>query len=189
MAFMKIFKNTDEVAPCADFAAGGSVVCIGKFDGVHVGHQAILAAGRRLADAEHVPLIVLTFDPHPLSVIAPDKVPEPITPFEEKMRLLEKYGADAAYVVHFTEEFSRISAEDFMADTLVGTLNARHVVVGENFRFGHKARGDGAALRNHGGFVAHIVSPVFVDAAVVSSSRVRSALSGDTALVARLLGR
>lgn len=183
---MKIYRHTDEV----DLASGGSVVCIGKFDGVHVGHQAILAAGRRLADAENVPLMVLTFEPHPLTVIAPDKVPELITPFEEKMRLLERYGSEGVYVVHFTESFSKISAEDFMEGMLVGVLRARHVVVGENFRFGHMARGDGALLKAQTAFKAHIVPPVLVDGEVVSSSRVRGALGGgDFHLVSRLLGR
>lgn len=170
--------------------AQGSVVAIGKFDGVHVGHQAVLKAGRAEANSRSLPLIAVTFDPHPLAILAPDKMPNPLTPLLEKEALLKQYGADDVYVVPFTKAFSQKTAQDFIDDIVVSTLNAKHVVVGENFRFGHKAQGDGSLLKAQNTFEATLVPSVKIDGKVVSSSWVRELMMNDQKhLVHCLLGR
>lgn len=170
----------------------GSVVAVGVFDGVHRGHRVVLARAADHARRLAVPLVVLTFDPHPLTVLRPDAAPPALTTLEHRLELFEQAAADAAYVMRFDSSRSRQSAEDFVTDTLVHTLHACAVVVGEDFRFGQRATGDVTLLRRMGaalGFTLDAVRPVG-DGERWSSSRVRGLLAvGDVAAAAHVLAR
>ena len=175
----------------ADF--GRSVVTIGVFDGVHRGHRVIIGQAAACAAALSLPLAVLTFDPHPDEVIRPGSHPPLLCTLRYRAELLGKLGADVVCVLPFSVEFSRLAAEEFVRIVLVDGLHAAAVVVGENFRFGHKAAGDVALLAELGekyDFAARGV-PLFTDAGViVSSSSIRALLAaGDVAGAARDLGR
>jgi riboflavin kinase / FMN adenylyltransferase len=186
---------------------GRSVVTIGVFDGVHLGHRRIvnaaLAAGRRFG----LPVVVVTFDPHPNEVIRPGSHPPLLGTVPRRARLLAGLGVDAVCVLPFTPEFSRLAPEEFVRGVLVDRLHARWVVVGENFRFGHRARGDVALLAELGekydfgaeGVPLLAESPAGAAPAggeggaagvTVSSSAIRDHLAaGDVAAAARDLGR
>jgi riboflavin kinase/FMN adenylyltransferase len=172
---------------------GRSVVTIGVFDGVHLGHRRIVgaavAAGRRLG----LPVVVITFDPHPSEVVRPGTHPPLLCTVRQRVRLLAGLGADAVCVLPFTLEFSRLEPDEFVRAVLVERLHARWVVVGENFRFGHRAAGDVALLAELGekyDFAAEGVPLLAEDGAVVSSSLIRDQLAaGDVAAAARDLGR
>jgi riboflavin kinase / FMN adenylyltransferase len=154
-------------------------VAIGTFDGVHVGHR------RVIDDAD----TVLTFDPHPLSVIHPEAAPKLIMPFEVKRDVIEGLGASELVIIPFDEEFSKISAEDFCSEILVETLGAEQVSVGENFRFGAKAKGDPEMLVSRTEFSTHVVPLVEVDGETVSSSRIRALIAaGEVDAAMRCLG-
>jgi riboflavin kinase / FMN adenylyltransferase len=139
-------------------------VAIGVFDGVHVGHRQVIDR----ADT------VLTFEPHPLRVLRPDAAPKLIMPFEIKRDVIEGLGVDELIVIPFDDEFSSIAAEDFCSQILVERLGAETVSVGENFRFGARARGDPQMLAARGEFDTRVVPLVEVDGEIVSSTRVRS---------------
>lgn len=119
-----------------------SVVTIGVFDGVHRGHRAVVGRAAGQAASLGVPLVVVTFDPHPMSVVRPDHTPALVAPVDHRVRLLGAAGADAVLILPFDEERAAQSAEDFVREIIVDTLRARAVVVGEDFRFGHRAAGD-----------------------------------------------
>ncbi len=180
-------------------ASTGSVVVIGVFDGVHLGHQELLQrAARAAASFDPVlPVHALTFHPHPLSVVGAG-APPLICSIEERVRLLRAHGADHVDVIEFTAELAATEAEQFVAERIVAAHDARVVVVGENFRFGAGARGDRALLEREG--AAHGFTLDSVELAtgglgkrrpgVVSSSRVRSLVTaGDIERVRELLGR
>jgi riboflavin kinase / FMN adenylyltransferase len=140
-----------------------SVVTIGVFDGVHRGHRAVLARAARHAAELQVPLVALTFDPHPLRVVRPEHAPPLVATLDHRVRLLGAAGADAVLVLPFDRERAGQSADDFVDEVLVGALRARMVVVGEDFRFGHRAAGDVALLVELGeahGFAVDAVEPV-----------------------------
>jgi riboflavin kinase/FMN adenylyltransferase len=122
-----------------------TVVAIGNFDGVHGGHRALIGAARQVADDAGLPLVVLTFEPHPQEVITGRPVPR-LTAAAEKEQLLLEAGADDVCVIPFTPEFSQKTPAAFIDEVLVDTLNARHVLVGEDFRFGCRAAGAVATL-------------------------------------------
>jgi len=169
------------------------VLTIGNFDGVHLGHRSILeTVCGRAAESEGTSVVV-TFDPHPTRVVAPERAPRLLTPLPVKLELLEKAGLAAALVLPFTEELSRLTPEEFAQQILAGRLRAREVVVGENFRFGHKQAGDVRILSELGrklGFPVQVVAPVRVRGQVVSSSRIRELIAeGRVAQANRLLGR
>jgi len=177
----------------APLALRAPAVTIGNFDGVHRGHQALVAetvARAREAGGESV---ALTFDPHPARVLAPSRVPPWLTSPEQKAELLAELGIDVIAVLPFTPEVAALAPEAFARGVLAGTLGARHVVVGAEFRFGHRKAGDAALLRTLGetlGFAVRAVPPVVEGGRPVSSSRVRKALAeGDAAHAASLLGR
>ena len=154
-------------------------VAIGTFDGVHLGHREVI----RGADT------VLTFDPHPAAVVAPAGAPRLLTTLERKAQLVESLGVDELVVIPFDHDFAQRSAEAFVDDVLVGTLGATHVGVGENFRFGHKARGDAALLAADPRFESRVVPLLEVDGEVVSSSHIRGlVLGGAVEYADRLLG-
>lgn len=186
---MNVWRSLEEfpgALPCP-------VLTIGNFDGVHLGHQRILEiVCRRAAEAGGTPL-VLTFDPHPSRIVAPERAPRLLTPLAAKLELLEKAGIAGALVVPFTPELSRLTPEQFAGQILAERMAAREVVVGENFRFGHKQAGDVRVLSELGGrlgFPVQVAAPVRVRGQVVSSSRIRQLIAeGQVALANRQLGR
>lgn len=153
---------------------GGCVVAIGNFDGVHEGHRHLLALARAEAQWRHLPLVVLTFEPHPRSVLRPEVPLKRLTTLEEKVERLACAGVDGVAVLGFTPEVAGWSPQRFMEDVLVGWLGARGVCVGENFRFGAKAAGDVATLKAQMHFTTLAVPLLTDEAGVVSSSRLRS---------------
>ncbi len=187
---MAIFRHTSALPP----EALDSVVAIGNFDGVHRGHQAVIDKARRLAQEFHTSLAILTFEPHPRRFFQPGMAPFQLTGFRLKARLIEALGVDHLFVLAFNREFSEVSAEAFVVRILVGDLRVRHVVVGENFAFGHKRRGRADFLKARAealGFGISILDPVTgPDQAATSSTAIRALLkSGDPVRAAGLLGR
>lgn len=172
--------------------AGPSVVSIGNFDGVHRGHRALLDAARSEADRLGLPMTAVTFDPHPVAVFAADRIPDQLTTIVERVRLLREAGADHVFVLAFDRRMAAWSPEEFIDRVIVADLQARSVVVGENFRFGSKAAGDVALLAKTGtdrGFEA-VGFQLAGDDAVWSSTAVREALGrGEVARAEAILGR
>ncbi|MCZ7420315.1 MULTISPECIES: bifunctional riboflavin kinase/FAD synthetase [unclassified Micromonospora] len=179
-----------------DAAPGGwgrSVVTIGVFDGVHKGHQATIGHAVARARELGVKSVVLTFDPHPAEVVRPGSHPAVLTEPHRKAELIETLGADVLCVMPFTPEVSRLSAEAFVHDVLVEHLHAALVVVGDNFRFGHRAAGDVALLERLGrtfGFAVEAAPLVAESGTVFSSTYIRSCVdAGDVTAAAAALGR
>ena len=170
----------------------GAVAAIGNFDGVHRGHQALLAAARDLAAPDARPVAVVTFDPHPRAWFRPGEPDFLLTPGPARWRLLAAFGADAAFVLPFDAELAATPARAFIEGRLAGELGLAGLVVGENFRFGRGREGDApalAAVAAELGLACRVVPPVLVADAPVSSSRVRAALAdGDVAGANELLG-
>ena len=177
----------------------GSAVTIGAYDGVHVGHQAVIAEVRRRAEARGLRSAVVTFDRHPASVVRPESAPKLLTDLDQKLELLAATGIDYCLVVTFDEARSRESADDFTRNVLAGCLHARVVVVGEDFHFGHNRTGNVARLTELGKELDFEVEGIdLVDVtgsasgagARVSSTRIRQALKlGDLAEANDMLGR
>jgi len=169
------------------------VVTIGVFDGVHRGHQQILGRAVERAHDTGLPSVVLTFDPHPSEVVRPGSHPPVLTPIRRRAEILEQLGVDVLCVLPFTIEFSRLDPAEFVHLVLVEKLHAAAVVVGENFRFGHKAAGDLSQLRTLGrtfGFATEGVPLLRDDEVTLSSTFVRSSIdAGDVAQAAQALGR
>jgi riboflavin kinase/FMN adenylyltransferase len=154
-------------------------VAIGTFDGIHLGHQAVID------DAD----TVLTFDPHPLEVLHPAALPKLITPFSVKRDVIDGLGVEELVVIPFDQEFAHRSAEDFIEHVLVERLGATKVSVGENFRFGAKAKGDPEMLRARSEFETRVVPLIEVDGETVSSTRIRALVAaGDMAGARHCLG-
>ena len=172
---------------------GRSVVTIGVFDGVHRGHQAIIGHAVKRARDLGLQSVVMTFDPHPAEVVRPGSHPAVLTEPVRKAELIEQLGVDALCVVPFTPAFSQLSAEAFVHDVLVEALHAAVVVVGDNFRFGHRAAGDVALLERLGrtfGFTVEDAPLVSEDGLVFSSTYIRSCVdAGDVRAAAAALGR
>jgi riboflavin kinase/FMN adenylyltransferase len=172
---------------------GRSALTIGVFDGVHRGHQEIIGHTVKRARDLGVQSVVVTFDPHPAEVVRPGSHPAVLTEPARKAELIEALGADVLCVIPFTPEFSRLPAEQFVHDVLVEHLHAALVVVGENFRFGHKAAGDEALLTRLGrtfGFGVEDAPLVSSNGTVFSSTYIRSCVdAGDVAAAAFALGR
>jgi len=174
--------------------ATGAVLALGNFDGVHRGHQTVIAAAGVLARTLGAPHGVLTFEPHPRQLFRPDDAPFRLTPLRVKTRELEALGADLLFSLHFDAEFAARTAENFVDDILVGALAVRHVVVGYDFVFGRGRAGTVEFLKDMGmrrGFGVDVVAPVDDGGAdVISSTRIREHLvAGRPADAARLLGR
>jgi riboflavin kinase / FMN adenylyltransferase len=176
----------------------GSVVTIGAYDGVHLGHQAVLRLVRDLADARSLRATCLTFDRHPAEVVRPETAPKVLTPLDQKLELLDATGyVDTTCVLTFDEERSREPAEEFVRDVLVAALGARVVVVGADFHFGHRRHGTVHLLEQMGaelGFEVLGLGLVPVDgdprSTPYSSTYIRGLLAeGEVAAAARLLGR
>jgi riboflavin kinase / FMN adenylyltransferase len=169
------------------------VVAVGNLDGVHRGHQALVAATVGEARRRAGTAVVLTFDPHPARVLAPERAPSALTTLDQKAEVLATLGLDRLAVLPFTADVARLLADQFVRDVLGTGLGARVVVVGASFRFGQGRTGDTALLELLGrrlGFDVLTLEPVLLDGAPVSSTRVREALdAGAVEEAARLLGR
>ncbi|MEI6216767.1 MAG: bifunctional riboflavin kinase/FAD synthetase [Actinomycetes bacterium] len=161
-------------------------VAIGIFDGVHAGHQELLKLAKLYGK-----VIALTFYPHPTSVFAPERTPSQLVSLEDRIALLKHHGADEVVVIEFTKEFSALSPDQFIEDILVKQLQATHIVVGENFTFGHKAAGNVEYLRNHKrGFDVTAIKLEENRGVPVSSTRIRNLImDGDVERAADLLTR
>jgi riboflavin kinase/FMN adenylyltransferase len=171
----------------------GCVVTIGVFDGFHRGHQALVRCAHQRARRLGVPLVLMTFDPHPRSVTRPDSAPVLLLPVSERVAMAHALGVDIVLVLPFTQAFASISAEEFVSQTLVASLKARAVVIGANFRFGAGGRGDVWMLDEvgrRGAFDVEIVAPVETAGRRCSSTELRRCLAeGDTRGIRALLGR
>ena len=172
---------------------GASVVTIGEFDGVHLGHQRIVACAAEVGRERGLPVVVITFDPHPDEVIQPGSHPPFLCSARRRAGLLASLGAEAVIVLPFTLEFSRLDPDEFVRTVLVERLHAAAVVEGEDFRFGHKAAGDVHLLAKLGekyDFTVEGMPLLVLDGATLSSTSIRQMLeAGDVAAAAKALGR
>jgi riboflavin kinase / FMN adenylyltransferase len=170
-----------------------SVVAVGFFDGVHRGHQSLVARAVRAAAAAQVRAVVVTFDRHPMEVVDPGARPPLLMSLDQRLRALAALDVDLVVALPFDDDLRHLAPDAFVAHVLAGPLQARHVVVGANFRFGHRAAGDVTALADLGpahGFTSEAVTLLEMDGVVVSSTEVRAALDrGDVEQAARWLGR
>jgi riboflavin kinase/FMN adenylyltransferase len=174
-------------------AARGAVLAIGNFDGVHLGHRAVLEAARRRAAVEGALWGALTFEPHPRELLSPESAPARLTPFALKAALIRALGADLLIVLPFDRALAALAPEAFVAEVLAARIGARAVATGVDFRFGHRRAGDVATLARAGarhGIAVEPVEPVEVEGERCSSTAVRSHLeAGRVDRAARLLGR
>ncbi|ARS27998.1 bifunctional riboflavin kinase/FAD synthetase [Sphingomonas sp. KC8] len=179
-------------APLPERLRGG-VIALGNFDGFHRGHQTVVARARDRAQAEGRPLIVATFDPHPVRFFRPDTPPFRLTTLDQRARLFADAGADAMLVFHFDAELAGESAEEFVRDRIAARTGATAIVTGQDFTFGKGRTGDVATLAMLGaahGITTETVAPVTDADGQISSSRIREALeTGDCETAARLLTR
>jgi riboflavin kinase / FMN adenylyltransferase len=174
-------------------ATHSRVLAIGNFDGVHLGHRALLerlaAEARRLK----LPAAVMTFEPHPRELFAPDQAPARLTSLREKLALLESCGVEEVFLLHFSRKLAGLTAEEFIERGLVQGLGVRHLIIGDDFRFGKGRAGDFAMLQAAGqqhGFGVEAMHTIEINGERVSSSAVRDVLgAGDLEHAARLLGR
>ncbi len=171
----------------------GAVISIGSFDGVHIGHQAVLTHVVERARAMDVAAVAMTFDPHPVKLLRPADAPRLLTTLEQRLALIAQTGIETALVVPFTHRLARMSAADFVRDVLVDRLAVREVYIGDNFRFGADRGGDVGLLTSMGaelGFEAAAAPIVEAEGGVVSSTRVRQAVAdGRVEEAVALLGR
>lgn len=189
---MQIFTTIDEV-PLDEFARG-SAVAIGKFDGLHRGHRALLARTAEVAAARELDPLVFTFADNPLSYLRPELCPPPIMSRAQRLDALAAAGVTDCVMVPFDAEFASMSAEDFVTEVLVRRLHMNHLCVGADFRFGHRGVGDVNLLAGMGeqlGFTVEVIDEVVDEQdGRVSSSRVREAIiAGDVARATRMMGR
>ncbi|MEV4774478.1 bifunctional riboflavin kinase/FAD synthetase [Microbacterium sp. LWH12-1.2] len=188
---MIVFRDPAQIP--ADF--GRSVVAIGKFDGVHAGHRAVIRRLKEEAAASGARAVAVTFDRNPLAVLRPDRCPENVVTVERKLELLGELDLNATLLLTFDEDMAARSAEAFVAEILVAALRVSTVLVGEDFRFGRGGAGDPELLRALGpqhGFTVHVVDDVYLPGSErrVSSTWIRELLiEGDVATATRVLGR
>ncbi|MCC6545009.1 MAG: bifunctional riboflavin kinase/FAD synthetase [Nitrospirae bacterium] len=170
-----------------------TVVTIGNFDGVHLGHQELLKRVIKRADEINAVSVVITFEPHPAKVLRPDKAPCQLISLQEKIELFQSYGINVVICIEFTPEFAGKSPDEFAEEILCNKIGARVIIVGANYRFGKGQTGDINYLRQKGkmlGFEVEVVDPVEIGGNRVSSSRIREHLSkGEVDMAAGLLGR
>jgi riboflavin kinase / FMN adenylyltransferase len=166
---------------------------IGNFDGVHLGHRAMLARLKETAAESALPPCAMTFEPHPREFFAPDRAPARLTSLREKLELLAAAGLARTYICRFDYRFAQIAAEDFVERTLVRGLGVKHVLVGDDFRFGARRAGDFSLLEAHAtrlDYTVEAMGSVTLDGVRVSSTAVREALeTGDLSRAEMLLGR
>jgi riboflavin kinase/FMN adenylyltransferase len=168
-----------------------SVVSIGNFDGLHLGHREILNTVIKRARELDAQSVAMTFSPHPIQFLVPDRAPRMITTMDQKIELMRSTGIDLLFVARFDHSFSRLSPEHFVREYLIEGLKACAVCVGGNFNFGYRQRGTIQTLRQFGSqFEVIEVPPVRVRGTIVSSSRIRElAAAGEVSAAGRLLGR
>jgi len=165
-----------------------AVVCIGTFDGVHLGHEAVIKTAVSEARRQDLPCVLVTFDRHPAEILAPSRAPMYLAPLQENLRRFEELGVSVTLVLHFDAELSRMSADRFLNEILIGSARAGEIVVGHDFAMGNGREGTASWLSSR--IPTTIVPPYEVDGERVSSSVIREAvLEGDMACAARLLGR
>ncbi len=171
----------------------GSIVALGNFDGFHLGHQAVVGRAIQRGFHERRPVIVATFDPHPVRFFRPDVPPFKLTTLDQREALFAHAGADAMLVFQFDKTLAITSSEDFVSDVLAQQIGAAGVVTGDDFTFGRGRKGNVALLQQLGqesGVIAEAVAPVLLGNTRISSGRIREALqSGDTATATHLLSR
>jgi riboflavin kinase/FMN adenylyltransferase len=171
----------------------GAVITIGNFDGVHLGHQKIISEVVQRAHTSHTKSLAITFEPHPIKILVPEREPRILTPPGKKTRLLVRYGIDCVLVINFTREFAKLPPDDFIENVLINRLRARDVIVGHNYAFGKGKRGTTELLRRRGkklGFDVKVVRNAKLGGEVVSSSRIRSLLGwGRVCEASTFLGR
>ena len=169
-----------------------SAIVLGSFDGVHLGHQALLAKAKALADRDGLAAVAITFRQHPLSVLCPDRAPALLSTGDERARLMQAMGMDGVVELEFTPALAGTQPEEFIR-WICSMLPVRHEVVGYNYTFGFQGQGDASLLERLAGalgFTCHVVPPVALEGGAVSSSRIRACLAeGDTLAAGRLLGR
>ena len=186
-------RITRGIPTAAAAAAGPTALTIGNFDGVHLGHQAMLAELVRAAHRFDAPACVLTFEPHPREFFAPDKAPTRLTSLREKLELLADFGVDRVHLCRFSYAFAQITAEDFIDRVIARGLGACWLLVGDDFRFGARRGGDLVMLRQAAprfGIEVAALTSVTLDGERVSSTAVRAALAaGELDRAGRLLGR
>jgi riboflavin kinase/FMN adenylyltransferase len=170
---MKIFRSSAEIGP--DF--GPSVVAIGNFDGVHAGHRQIMRRVVALAREKGYTPTILTFDPHPAQVLAPDRAPKLLMTIEQRVRAMESEGIEAVFLFPFSLDFAKLTPADFTSVVLWKILHARIILVGDDFRFGYKQSGDVHTLRTFGqtlGFELEAIAGVARHGIRISSSEIRT---------------
>jgi len=169
------------------------VVTLGNFDGVHLGHQEIFKRVKEKASKIHGEGVVITFEPHPLKVLAPANFLPLLTPFRKKMILIEKSGIETVLCIEFSLAFSEISSSEFIESILVKKVRVKQVIIGYNYHFGKGQRGDAQTLKEAGkvfDFEVEVVEPLKVDQTIVSSSKIRDLVQrGEVEVASRLLGR
>ena len=186
---MRVYRSTDEISYRKD-----SVITLGTFDGIHVGHRRIIGDLVRRAKEMDARSVLITFYPHPQTVVQTHADPIGLlTPLDEKVALLEATGLDAVLVLTFTQEFGRMEPEDFVERVLVDSVGISEFIIGYNHAFGRERKGDAAFLERLGAkhdFTVDVVPPVLIDGGAVSSTRIRRRLSeGRVVETNRLLGR
>jgi riboflavin kinase/FMN adenylyltransferase len=185
---MKIFRSSAEVPD----TFGPSVVTIGNFDGVHAGHRQIMRRVVALAREKGCIPTVLTFDPHPARVLAPDRAPKLLMTMDQRLRAMETEGIEAVFAIPFSIEFAKLTPEEFVERILARALKARVVLVGEDFRFGHKQAGNLDTLRELGarfGFTLEAVPGIALRGERISSTIVRKlVVEGAVSRACRMLG-
>lgn len=187
---MLVIRTIDELG----FAGGRPVFAtLGNFDGLHLGHRAIVERVRERADELDGLAAAVTFHPHPLRVVAPERAPELMLTVEQKLGLMEEMGLDAVAILPFDRRMAEMEAEDFVDEILVRRIGVREVYVGPDFRFGKRRAGDVALLKSAGqrhGFTAETIGPILEGGERISASRIRELLrEGNVRRAAELLGR
>ena len=180
---MEVIFNPSDIGPC--------VLVLGMFDGVHRGHQELFMQGGERANALHVPLVVSTFEPHPMDVLFPERAPKRLTTLEERAEIMSGYGVDMLCVDTFTREVAATAPQDFL-ESMTRTFHPRCVVCGYNYSFGSRGLGRPEDIRDYGaeqGYETLVVPPVEIAGEPVSSTRIRRELeAGRIQMVSQLLG-
>ena len=187
---MKVFRDAKEVQLGV---INGSIVALGTFDGVHIGHKAVLDKCVSQAKQEGAPSFVFTFYDHPSRVISPKCAPKSLTDLEDRLALFQKAGIQYTVLTHFDAKMARVTPREFIENILIGFLGVKQVIVGFNYTFGWKAKGNADYLKDLGkvyGFDVHISMPVEINGVTVSSTEIRTALAkGNIETASDMLGR
>jgi riboflavin kinase/FMN adenylyltransferase len=185
----KSIKNFKENSNYKD----GNVLTIGFFDGVHIGHQKILKKGKKLSLKKNIPFVVLTFHPHPDEIIFPDRKLLLLTSLEDRIKLIMDFGVDLIIVIPFTKEFSLLNKERFLEEIVKNRINPKYLVIGEDFRFGHKADGNVEFLLKYfknQDISVNVIPLLKIDKSIISSTLIRKLImNGKISYANKLLGR